>query len=95
MTQAKDAKNILEEMEERDKELVRAVRAPAVAKETEITFIDASTTRAGDKFNMSLFCDTGAAIDICSMKTVMKRGARLEYKQTASNIQDVQRGVIH
>ena len=68
----------IENIEEEDKQLVRAIRGPAMQRETAITFIDACMTIAGDKFNMSLFCDTGAAIDVCAMDTVVKRGAKIE-----------------
>ena len=70
----------VENMEVEDKQLIRAIRGPAIQRGTAITFIDASTSIAGDKFNLSLFCDTGAAIDVCSMDTVIKRGAKIEYK---------------
>ena len=88
-------KRKLEEMEERDRQFVRAVRALTIAKGTTITYIDASTNISGYRFNMLLFCNTGASVDICSMKTVRKREARLECKQMASNIVAVQGGAMH
>ena len=42
-----------EEMETEDKVLIRAIRGPAIEKGTAITYIDASTSIAGDKFNLS------------------------------------------
>ena len=76
MAQTKETIDILEKMEENDKMLVRAVRGLVVQIGSAITFIDTSATITWDRFNMLLFCNTGLIINICSMKTARKRGAR-------------------
>ena len=66
-------------MEKEDKQLIRAIRGPAIQRGTAITFIDASTTIEGDKFNMPLFCDMGARFETAMEKEI--KGIKKDKKQ--------------
>ena len=42
-----------------------------------ITVVEASGTKRGSKFDLSLFCITGAGLDICSLKTTKLMGLKI------------------
>ena len=52
--------------------------------------MEASGTKRGSKFDLPLFCNTGAGLDICSLKTAKLMGLKIHFDpQNPQNIYDV------
>ena len=57
--------------------------------------MEASGTKRGSKFNLPLFCDTGAGLDICSQNTAKRMGLKIHFDpKIPQNIYDVSRNNI-
>ena len=58
--------------------------------ERPLALIQASTRHYSGNFDLPVFCDTGAGIDICSLATAQMYGFRIRYEEGHnSNIYDV------
>ena len=55
-----------------------------------LQWIEASAHVSSDRFDIPLFCDTGASIDITSAATARKRGVHIDFKDIPQKIVDVQ-----
>ena len=58
--------------------------------ERPLTVVEASGSKRGNKFDLPLFCNTGAGLDICSLQTTKLMGLKVHYDpQSPQNIYDV------